>query len=242
MPGWLASVRDRFASRLNATANCSTWQPKPATTQAPRRVPQIGDEVRVGADVWTRLERHLQEAIPVFLEAQNTQRFRPRGLAAAIDMSRDVFDPAITAATTRSSIAGSGLVTGIAAPPTPVCWGTGGDDGSAVQGARHLRSAPTRGRRSRRAGEPPGDSIPDDVARCAAEVLAVAAEHPTRLSELLARSRAAAPTRWTTRRGCSTFCGAPPCGCSSQATTGPTDERHHQCRLGGRRGRADRGR
>jgi hypothetical protein len=187
MPGWLAGVhaqirqqmeRDRQLMELSDLAS--------ADPDAEDACKQIAEEVRTGADVWTQLERHLVQAIPVFLEAQKTQRFRPRGLAAAIDMGRDAFEPAI--APTGDAVLDRGvgvLVTGVAAPPTPVCWGMG--DLTDL-----LFKAPaTYDRRDPEVddpgelGEPPGDSIPADVAACAAEVLGLAAQRPTRVSELL---------------------------------------------------------
>lgn len=187
MPDWLAGVHSQIRQQMERDrqlmelADLASEDP-----DAEDACKQIAEEVRAGADVWTRLERHLVQAIPVFLEAQKTQRFRPRGLAAAIDMGRDVFEPAI--APTGDAVLDRGvgvLVTGVAAPPTPVWWGMGDI-------ADLLFKAPaTYDRRDPEVddpgelGEPPGDSIPADVAACAADVLGLAAQRPTRVSELL---------------------------------------------------------
>ena len=45
--------------------------------------------MRRAQDVWLRLERRLQAAIPTFLAAQQAQRFNPRGLAVAVDLVDD---------------------------------------------------------------------------------------------------------------------------------------------------------
>lgn len=191
MPDWLAGVHSQVRQQMERDrqlmelADLASEDPN-----AEGACKQIAEEVRVGADVWTRLERHLVHAIPVFLEAQKTQRFRPRGLAAAIDMGRDVFEPAIAPAGDAVLDRGVGvLLAGVAAPPTPVWWGMG--DLTDL-----LFKAPTTyDRRDPEVddpgelGEPPGDSIPTDVAACAAEVLGLAAERPTRVSELLRAGR-----------------------------------------------------
>jgi hypothetical protein len=190
MPRWLSEVRTQIRQQIDRDRQlldlASESGDDPAAQEACR---QIGDEVRVGADVWTRLERHVLAAIPVFLEAQNTQRFHPRGLAAAIDMTRDVFDPAMAAPETAFHRGIGVLITGVAPPPTPVCWGLGDLTDLLFKAPVSYERRPPEVDDPGELGEPVGDSIPDDVARCAAEVLAVASEHPARVSELLALAR-----------------------------------------------------
>jgi tetratricopeptide (TPR) repeat protein len=190
MPRWLNEVRTQIRQQIERDRQlldlASESGDDPAAQDACR---QIGDEVRVGADVWTRLERHVLAAIPVFLEAQNTQRFHPRGLAAAIDMTRDVFEPAMAAPEATFHRGIGVLITGVAPPPTPVCWGLGDLTDLLFKAPISYERRPPEVDDPGELGEPLGDSIPDDIARCAAEVLAVASEHPTRVSELLALAR-----------------------------------------------------
>ncbi|QNJ89980.1 hypothetical protein HZU40_00540 (plasmid) [Mycolicibacterium fluoranthenivorans] len=190
MPRWLSEVRAQIRQQIERDRQLLDLAGEsgddPTAQDACR---QIGDEVRVGADVWTRLERHVLAAIPVFLDAQNTQRFHPRGLAAAIDMTRDVFDPAMAAPEDAFHRGIGVLITGLAPPPTPVCWGLGDLIDLLFRAPISYERRPPEVDDPGELGEPLGDSIPDDVARCAAEVLAVASEHPTRVSELLALAR-----------------------------------------------------
>jgi tetratricopeptide (TPR) repeat protein len=190
MPRWLSEVRGQIRQQIERDRQLLELAGEsgddPAALDACR---QIGDEVRVGADVWTRLERHVLAAIPIFLEAQNTQRFHPRGLAAAVDMTRDVFDPAMAAPDSAFHRGIGVLITGVAPPPTPVCWALGDLTDLLFKPPVTYERRPPEVDDPGELGEPPGDSIPDDVAHCAAEVLAVASEHPARVSELLALAR-----------------------------------------------------
>ncbi|OPX05559.1 lipopolysaccharide assembly protein LapB [Mycobacterium sp. AT1] len=193
MPKWLGEVRGQIRLQIDRdrqlTALANQAGDDPAAAEACRK---ISDEVRIGGDVWTRLERFVLSAIPVFLEAQNTQRFRPRGLASTIDMARDVFEPGLAAADDRFAAAVGVLVKGVVAPPTPVCWGLGDLTDLLFRVPTSYDRRPPEVDDPGELGEPPGDSIPQDIARCAADVLSVAGERPTRVSELLgvARSRA----------------------------------------------------
>lgn len=88
MPLWLDDVRTQIRVQIERDRQLLLLPAQsgddPAAAGACR---DIAEEVRVGSDVWTRLERHVLRAIPTFLAAQEVQRFRPRGLAAAIDIS-----------------------------------------------------------------------------------------------------------------------------------------------------------
>jgi hypothetical protein len=193
MPQWLNQVRGQIRLQIERDRQlldlASQSGDDPSAAEA---CSGIAEEVRVGGDVWTRLERFVLSAIPVFLEAQNTQRFRPRGLAAAIDMARDVFEPAITASDTAFHAGIDVLTTGVAAPPTPVCWALGDLTDLLFKAPMSYDRRPPEVDEPGELGEPPGDSIPEDVARCAAGVLSVASERPTRVSQLLALGRARA--------------------------------------------------
>ena len=190
MPRWLTEVRGQIRQQIERDRQLLDLAGEsgddPAAQEACRN---IADEVRAGGDVWTRLERHVLAAIPVFLEAQNTQRFHPRGMAAAIDMTRDVFDPAMAAPEPAFHRGIGALVAGVSPPPTPVWWGLGDLTDLLFKPPISYERRPPAVDDPGELGEPPGDSIPDDVARCAAAVLAVASEHPTRVSELLALAR-----------------------------------------------------
>ncbi|WP_062899492.1 hypothetical protein [Mycobacterium avium] len=190
MPRWLSEVRTQIRQQIERDRQlldlASQSGEDPTAQEACH---QIGDEVRAGADVWTRLERHVLAAIPVFLEAQNTQRFHPRGMAAAIDMTRDVFDPAMAAPEPAFHRGIEVLVAGIAPPPTAVCWALGDITDLLFKPPVTYERRPPEVDDPSELGEPPGDSIPDDVAQCAAGVLAVARDQPTRVSKLLALAR-----------------------------------------------------
>ncbi|PEG33444.1 hypothetical protein CQY20_30710 [Mycolicibacterium agri] len=190
MPQWLSEVRGQIRLQIDRdrqlTVLANQAGDDPDAAEACR---QIADEVRVGGDVWTRLERFVLSAIPVFLEAQNTQRFRPRGLATTIDMARDVFEPGLAASEVRFAAAVGVLVKGVMAPPTPVCWALGDLTDLLFRAPTTYDRRPPEVDDPGELGEPPGDSIAPAIARCAADVLSVAAERPTRLSELLGAAR-----------------------------------------------------
>ncbi|MDV3136370.1 hypothetical protein [Mycobacterium sp. 29Ha] len=190
MPHWLGEVRGQIRLQIDRdrqlTVLANQAGDDPDAAEACR---QIADEVRVGGDVWTRLERFVLSAIPVFLEAQNTQRFRPRGLATTIDMARDVFEPGLAASEVRFAAAVGVLVKGVMAPPTPVCWALGDLTDLLFRAPTTYDRRPPEVDDPGELGEPPGDSIAPAIARCAADVLSVAAERPTRLSELLGAAR-----------------------------------------------------
>ncbi|MEG8184451.1 hypothetical protein [Nocardia terpenica] len=192
MPAWLTDVVGRVEQQLERDRQLRELAERsaadPAAADACRR---IDEEVQRGQDIWIRLERYLQQAIPIFLEAQEVQRFHPRGLAAAIDLSRDVLDPVIGSDDILDVVVDR-LIVGIAPPVRPAPWGL------ADMCDLLLRVPTTYDRRPPEVDDPGelgevlGDSIPPDVAAVAAEVLALAAERPVRLSELLALARARA--------------------------------------------------
>ncbi|MGH3636500.1 MAG: hypothetical protein ACRDTS_20910 [Mycobacterium sp.] len=194
MPDWLSSVHSQIRQQMDRDRQLMELADlASADPDAEDACKKIADEVRGGADVWTRLEGHLVHAIPVFLEAQKTQRFRPRGLAAAIDIARDVFEPAI--ATTDDEVFHRSvgvLVTGVTAPPTPVCWGMGDLTDLLFKPPVSYERRDPEIDDPGELGDAPGDSIPADVAACAADVLGLAGQRPTRVSELLQVGRARA--------------------------------------------------
>jgi hypothetical protein len=136
-----------------------------------------------------RLERHVARAIPVFLAAQEVQRFQPRGLAAVIDLGDDLLRPALFADDEVLMDVANAIVAGGFPPRTRPQWGV---DELVRQ---LLREPMTREQQDPDVDEPGdlgdalGDSIADDVATCATDILAMAARETTRLSELLAVAR-----------------------------------------------------
>lgn len=190
MPRWLREVETQIRQQIERDRQLTDLAGQSGEDPAAQAAcQQIADEVRVGQDVWTRLERHIIAARPAFLDAQHTQRFNPRGLAAAIDMDRDVFMPAMVAEEPSLHRGIGVLVGGIAAPATSVCWALGEMMDLLFKAPVSYERRPPEVDDPAELGEPPGDSIPDDVARCAADVLSVAAEQPTRISELLEMAR-----------------------------------------------------
>lgn len=193
MPRWLTEVLDQIGHQLDRDRQLRDLAEQasvdPAASDACR---EIDHEVRRGEDIWLRLERYVQHAIPVFLAAQETQRFQPRGLAAAIDLTRDLVRPALVTTDDAFVAAVDGLVAGIFPPAVPAHWGL---DELLPQ---LLRAPAIREQRDPEIdqpgdlGDPLDDSIPDDVADCAARILARAADRPTRLSELLTLARGSA--------------------------------------------------
>ncbi|MGV9677311.1 hypothetical protein ACWDSJ_18695 [Nocardia sp. NPDC003482] len=192
MPSWLTDVVGRVAQQLDRDHQLRELAARSAADAAAADAcRRIDAEVQRGQDVWIRLERYLQQAIPIFLEAQEVQRFHPRGLAAAIDLSRDVLDPVIRSEDVLTGVVDR-MIVGIAPPVRPALWGL------ADMCDLLLRAPTVYDRRPPEVDEPgelgvvAGDSIPIDVASVAAEILAHAVDRPVRLSELLALARARA--------------------------------------------------
>jgi hypothetical protein len=193
MPVWLTDVLAQLAQQLERDRQLRDLATMASVDDAARDACRdIVAEVRRGEDIWLRLERYVEVAIPVFLAAQETQRFQPRGLAAAIDLARDLVRPSVTAADDVFATAADQVAAGAFPPVTAAHWGL---DELCMQ----LLRAPA----IREQGEPdidePGDlgdplddSIPDDIAACATDILAVATDAPTRLSVLIAAARARA--------------------------------------------------
>lgn len=191
MPRWLSEVQAQISQQIERDRQLLDLAAQSGDDPAAQVACQdIADEVRTGQQVWTILERHLQDAIPTFLRAQSAQRFNPRGLAAAIDMSRDVFEPALSAPDAVFHAAVEVLVGGVFAPPTPVSWGLGEMTDLLFKPPTIYDRKPPEIDEPGELGDAAPESIPHDIAQRAAEVLAAAAEQPTRLSELLAVARA----------------------------------------------------
>lgn len=143
-------------------------------------------EVRRSQDVHIRLEQEIMSAVPVYLEAQERQRLRPRGIASLVDLTTDLLDPLIAAPAERVAAIGHGLArAGMGARVGP-CF-TVSDILSVL-----LRPIESRIRPDPVVDVPDDlidvddDNVAEPVAVAAADHLAVATEHgPVRLSHLL---------------------------------------------------------
>lgn len=192
MPSWLTDVVGQVSQQLERDRQlrdlAARYAADPAAAEACR---SIDDEVQRGQDVWIRLERFLQQAIPIFLEAQEVQRFHPRGLAAAIDLSRDVLAPAIASDDVLDAV-GQRLVAGVSSPVRPVCWGLGDLCDVLLRAPVTYERRPPQIDVPGELGDIGGESIASDIAAVAADVLNAAMVRPMLLSELLAEARARA--------------------------------------------------
>ena len=190
MPGWLKEVQGKIGQQLERDRQLlELARSAGEDPDAQDACQEIAGEVLAGQRVWTALEVHLQAAIPTFLDAQVSQRFNPRGLAALIDMTQDVLDPALTSAEPVLLRGVDALVKGVVAPPVPVVWGLG-------ELTDILFKPPTRYDRKPPEFDDPGElievaphSLPTDVTQAAISVFSAAMTEPTRLSELLAAAR-----------------------------------------------------
>jgi hypothetical protein len=192
MPDWLSSTLDQLADQLDMDrqllALAVTAGGDPTAADECRA---IVAEVRRAQDVWLRLERRLQAAIPTFLAAQQAQRFNPRGLATTVDLVGDILSPVLAAPANVVEDASAALFAAAGGIYRPALWAV---DDLAAQ----LLRAPATWERPAPAYDHVGDLVDVDDANLPAEltialtaVLAAAADTPVRLSELLAAARAA---------------------------------------------------
>lgn len=195
MPGWLTEVLDQLGDQLERDRQLKELAVRAGEDpDAALACRAIVDEVRRSEDVWIRLERRLQGAIPTFLSAQEAQRFHARGLAAVVDLTDDVLRPALAAASAVFDLATDALAAALLPPLCPPQWGVD-------ELAKQLLRAPVAWERSDAVvddpgdlGEAVGDSVPDDIATVAAEILTAAGSRaePSRLSALVGEARARA--------------------------------------------------
>jgi hypothetical protein len=140
-------------------------------------------EVRRSQDVHTRLERLIVGAIPVYLRAQEAQRFAPRAATLAVDLVADLLRPFLAADPKRADQAALGFAVRIGwsrlAPWTV-------DGLSAV-----LLRPPVTYERPDPAWDDPGEleepddlALPADVEAAAVTILGACRTVPHRLSEL----------------------------------------------------------
>jgi hypothetical protein len=193
MPGWLTGVLAQLAHQLDRDQQLRELAERASADPAARDAClAIDHEVRRGEDIWLRLERYVQRAIPVFLAAQETQRFQPRGLAAAIDLARDLLRPSIIDADEAFAMTVDRLAAGIFPPTTPAHWGLDELCPQLLRAPAIREQSDPELDQPGDLGDPLDDSIPDDIAACASDILAAATDRPTRLSELITAARARA--------------------------------------------------
>ena len=192
MPKWLHDVLGQIGSQLERDRQLKVLAGKAGEDpEVAGSCREIVEEVRRSEDVWVRLERRLQSAIPTFLNAQEAQRFTLSGLASAIDLVTDLLRPALLAANNVLDAGADLFAANVAPPVLPPQW-------CLDELCKQLLRPPVTWERSEAEVDDPGElgeetgvSIPDDVATVAAQVLE-SAKGGTRLSALFetARSRA----------------------------------------------------
>ncbi|MEX5710501.1 hypothetical protein AB1484_19880 [Parafrankia sp. FMc6] len=140
-------------------------------------------EVRRSQEVHTRLERLIVGAIPVYLAAQEAQRFASATSSLAVDLGEDVLMPYLAADEERASTAATDFVGRLCARCPPV-WTL--DTLAAV-----LLRPPAIYEQSKPAWDDPGDldepeerGLPADVEAAASAVFRECRTAPHRLSEL----------------------------------------------------------
>ena len=142
-------------------------------------------EVRRSQEVHTRLERLIVGAIPVYLNAQQAQRFTPRASALAVDLVQDVLTPYLEADEGRAGEAADALAGRLAVRRLPA-WTL--DDLAAV-----LLRPPALYEPPKPVWDDPGaldepeeQGLPADVEAAASAVFRACHAAPHRLSELVA--------------------------------------------------------
>ena len=163
----------------------------PTASESCRR---IIDEVQRGQDVHTRLERRIQTAIPVFLEAQVSQRFAANAMAIAINLVNDVLRPYLASPAATATEVADLWVAPVAGPVVPAMW--------TVDSVVSVLWAPIRiWERGESIADDPGelvdrndDSVPADVIAAAVDVLTAATVAALPMSDLIARARTVAAT------------------------------------------------
>jgi hypothetical protein len=140
-------------------------------------------EVRRSQEVHTRLERLIVGAIPVYLDAQQAQRFTTGPASLAIDLGPDLLVPYLSADPDTAQTVAEHLAAWVALR-RPMPW-------SPASLIALLLRPPTMFEPSTRAWEDPGEldapeptGLPEDVESAAAAVFRACHSVPHRLSEL----------------------------------------------------------
>lgn len=189
MPAWLAEVSANVRTQLERDRQLSELAERAAADpDAAGACRQILEELRRSWEVWARLERHLQQAIPVFLAAQEAQRFSARSAALTLDLTEQLLLPGLTLPGDGIAGLGDALAAGVLAPLLEPLWGVD----ELVKVLLRMSVVPDRPDPEPdedELGDADPASIPDDVGTVAAEVFGLARVRPMRLSELLATAR-----------------------------------------------------
>lgn len=189
MPAWLAEVSSNVRTQLERDRQLSELAERAAADpDAAGACRQILEELRSSWEVWARLERHLQQAIPVFLAAQEAQRFSARSATLALDLLDQLLLPGLALPGDGLAGLGDALAAGVLAPPLEPLWGVD----ELVKVLLRMSVIPDRPDPEPdedELGDADPASIPDDVAAVAAEVFGLAMARPVRLSELLVSAR-----------------------------------------------------
>lgn len=147
---------------------------------------------RSGAEqVWVELEQRVQQAIPLFLDAQAAQRFQPRGLSAVYDLTEALLGPALVCTDETLDELAALLVAGVGAPHLRPQWGIDELAAQLLRSPLKYDRLPPVLDDPGELGEPLGAAMSDEVAEAARLVMEHAGARPHRLSELLAKARSA---------------------------------------------------
>lgn len=196
MPGWLTSTLSQLSEQLEMDRQLLSLAEKAGEEpDAADDCRGIVGEVRRAQDVWLRLERYLQAAIPTFLAAQQAQRLQPRGRVAAVDLAEHVMGPVLVARSEVVEACAASLFAAVGGVWLPPQWSL---DSLAAQ---LLRPAATWER-----PEPAFDDVgelvdlddanlPRHLAESLRAVLSLASSSPVRLSALLDAATLAGGTR-----------------------------------------------
>jgi hypothetical protein len=190
MPEWLNSVLAQLEDQLARDRQLRELATKAG--EDPDAAPTcraIVEEVKRGEDVWLRLERHLQRAIPVFLAAQEAQRFHPRGPVAAFDLVEDVLLPCLGADDGLAGEVATTMAAGALPPKPEPQWGLGELCGQLLREPVFREPHDPVPDDPGELGDAAGDSIPEDVAAAAEKILIRASGSLARLSTLLEEAR-----------------------------------------------------
>ena len=190
MPVWLTDVLGQLDRQLHQDRQLKELATRAgADADAAAACRAIVGEVTRSEAVWNRLESRLQQAIPVFLSAQEAQRFQPRGLAAAVDLTRELLGPTLTADPATADALEGLVMSDLAVPVTVAQWGVADLVNQLLRPPVTWERPPPDLDDPGELGVAVGGSIPDDVAREATAALQRAVSEPLRLSELLADAR-----------------------------------------------------
>ncbi|HMC39021.1 MAG TPA: hypothetical protein VKI19_05110 [Acidimicrobiales bacterium] len=189
MPAWLSDVAANVRAQLDRDRQLAELaEGAAADPEAAGACRQILEELRRSWEVWSRLERHLQQAVPVFLAAQEAQRFSTRSTTLTLDLTSQLLLPGLALPSDGLACLADRLAAGLFAPPTNPAWGVDELVKVLVKQST-VPERPDPEPEEHELGDADLDSIPDEVAAVAADIFAGALAWPVRLSDLLAQAR-----------------------------------------------------